>query len=663
MSGVSARRINRALWAALAMSGGAAAQDGATLLDLSIEELGQLEVTSVSRRAERRDDAPASVYVITGDEIRRAGVRTLPEALRLAPGVEVARNGAHSWTISMRGFSSDLSNKLLVLIDGRSVYSPLYAGVFWDAQDVFMEDVDRIEVIAGPGGTLWGSNAVNGVVNVITRSAWETDGGFARLGGGQELDALAGLRYTGRIGEDIALRGYVKHVEQDGVVTAAGEDAGDDWQRSQAGFRLDSVLTPTDSLTVQGDVYGGDEHETLRGDFTLGTLPEEYRGTVDVGGHNLLARWERDLDGGAGYRLQAYVDHTDRDIPGTFREKRTTVDVEFQHDVPAVGRHELVWGAGLRRSSDELLSTTFATFDPAERTDRTYSLFMQDRIDVRDGRLFLTLGTKLEHNDYTGSEHQPNARVTWLASDRQTLWAAVSRAVRIPARLNEDLELLAPVRLPDSPLPLYVNVTGREDFESEELLAREIGYRISLRRDLSFDVTLYEHEYESLASNEAGTASVIPGPPAYLLLPIVQGNGIRGDTYGGTLAVNWQPIPRWRLEMQYSRLRFDLENEPGSNDVNGLDVAGNSPEDQMALQSYVELPGDFSLYTAIRRVDGLPNQNVPSYTAVDANFEWRPNARLTASLTARNLNDSRHAEFGEGREVERSGYLTVDWRF
>src|SRR5690606_36252387 len=290
------------------------------------------------------------------------------------------------------------------------------------------------------------------------------------------------------VGDDLAWRAYVEHTEFDGVVTRSGADAADDWQRSQAGFRLDSILSSTDTLTVQGDVQDVEEYDMLRTEFDLGTLPEEYRGRIDVGGHNLLARWERQLEGGAGYRLQVWLDHTDRDIPGTYREKRDTWDVDFQHNLPILGRHELIWGAGLRRSSDELTNTTFATFDPAARTDRTWNLFIQDRIDLANGNVFLILGSKLERNDYTGTEYQPNARLTWLATERQTLWAAVSRAVRIPARLNEDLELTAAVDVPGLGMPLYVNVVGREDFAAEELIAREIGYRINFRRDLSLDV-------------------------------------------------------------------------------------------------------------------------------------------------------------------------------
>jgi iron complex outermembrane recepter protein len=642
----------------------AALEGAASLLDMSIEELGQIEVTTVSRRVERQRNAPASVYVITREQIRSSGITSIPEALRLAPGVEVARNGASSWTISMRGFSSDLSNKLLVLIDGRSVYSPLFAGVYWDAHDTLLEDIDRIEVIAGPGGTLWGANAVNGVINIVTRSAWENPGGLLTLAVGNEVEFLGAARYTGRIGSDVAARAYVKRTDRDASRTLTGERAVDDWRMEQAGFRMDWAASATDAVTLQGDVYDADQSALLRGDFVLGTLPgPSAPGTVDVRGHNLMTRWDRKLGEGANLQLQAYYDHTYRDIPGTFRERRDTFDVELIHNLRPYGRHDLTWGATLRITEDDLRNSQFATFDPASRTDRRYSAFVQDRIDLKDDRWYLTLGTKVENNDYTGTEHQPNVRLSWLISDRQTLWAAISRAVRIPARLNQDLSLLFPVSVPDTNLPIYVNVRGSDEFRSEELLAYEVGYRATAA-DLSADLALFNHAYDYLQTNEfRGPPTVVPGPPAYTLLPIVQGNGMRGDVYGGTLNVWWRPMPEWRLELQLAHTRFDLELRPGSGDEGSLNVAGNSPKNQAAVQSYLQLGRTVSLYTGIRYVDDLPNQAVPSYVAVDLSVDWQLTPRARASLTIRDLTDRRHAEFGRGNELERSAIVRFDLTF
>ncbi len=456
------------------------------LLDMSIEQLNNIRVTSVSRRPESLNDAASAVYVITGDEIRRAGVKTLAEALRLAPGVEVARDGAHSWTISIRGFSSNLSDKLLVLIDGRSVYSPLYAGVFWDVQDTLLDDIDRIEVIEGPGGTLWGANAVNGVVNIITRSAWETQGGYVDLASGDQEHSMAGFRYGGHLGSSGAIRGYVKYFDRAGVETPSG--ASDAWHMARAGFRADFDLSDTDTLELEGEAYSGRESGLYRADFTLGTLPgPDVPGTSPVSGNSVQGSWRRRLALGAGLRLDFYYDHTFRDIPGDFSERRDTLDASFQHNLAPLGRHELIWGLELRSSGDYVGNTLFSSFLPPARTDQTYSAFLQDKITLSPRRLFLTLGSKLEHNDYTGAEDQPNARLTWLPSQRQTFWAAASRAVRIPSRLEDDVLINAPLSIPGVAVPFYAQVHGNEDFQAEELLAYEAGYRLTAGPNLSFE--------------------------------------------------------------------------------------------------------------------------------------------------------------------------------
>jgi iron complex outermembrane recepter protein len=403
------------------------------------------------------------------------------------------------------------------------------------------------------------------------------------------------------------------------------------------------VLDGGATLTVQGDVYDGDQSALVRGDFTLGTLPEaNIPATVDVSGHNLLARWERPLEPGASFRVQAYYDHTRRDIPGSFDERRYTGDLEVFHDVRDMGRHDVTWGAGWRVTGDDVDNTRFATFDPDSRTDHTFNAFLQDQISFRDGRLRLTVGTKLEHNDYSGFEHQPNVRLAWLPTPSQTLWGAVSRAVRVPARLNEDLELFAPIDVPGVPVPFYVNVQGR----------------------FSADVAVFYNDYDRLMTNEVQSGPVLePGPPPYLVLPIVQGNGMRGETWGGTVDLKWQPTASWRLELQLTHIDFDLEPRPRSGDSNAPNVAGNSPKYQAALFSHLELPRGVSLFTGLRYVDELPNQDVPSYVALDASVQWQIDEQFALSLTVRDLNDPRHPEFGRGREIERSALLSLSWRF
>lgn len=630
----------------------------------SLVELMNMKITSVSKTEEQLSDAPAAVYVITHDDIRRSGVTSIPEALRLAPGVHVAREGAHSWAISIRGFNSDITNKLLVLIDGRSVYSPLFAGVFWDAQDTLLEDVERIEVISGPGGTLWGANAVNGVINIITRSAQDSLGGFAEIGGGNEEQGFAGFRYGTKLGEDAAVRGYVKSFSRDASTRFDGEHASDDWQMSQGGFRLDWQQSEADLFTFQGDMYSGKEDGMLRDDFTIGTMPgPDYRGQVDVSGGNLLGRWERRLSETSDFQLQAYYDYTKREIPGTYDETRDTFDIDFQHHFKIGKRNDILWGAGYRLTHDEIGNTLFATFTPDSRSDETLSAFVQDKIDLWDEKLFLTLGSKFEHNDYSGFEYQPNARLSWLASERQTLWASVSRAVRTPARLNTDLRITAPV--PGLPFPVYVDIRGDRDFESEELLAYEAGYRIQVRDNLSFDLALFYHDYDKLLTQESGLPILVFVPTFYAVLPVTQENGLEGESYGGTLVANWRPSATWRLQAQYAYIDVQLHNKPGSTDFNEQDIEGFSPEHQFSLYSFVDLPHDLSLYAGLRYVDQLSTMDIHSYTALDLSLSWSPRDDLAFSITGQNLTDSGHIEFGSatGNHIGRSVIGKASWRF
>lgn len=633
---------------------------GADLFERSIEELGELLVVSVSRHSERVRDAPSAIYVITGEDIRRSGFTTLPEILRLAPGVEVARNGSHEWTISIRGFNSDLSNKLLVLIDGRSVYSPLFAGVFWDVQDTMIADIDRIEIISGPGSTLWGANAVNGVINIITQPATQTQGLLVEAGGGDEEQGFGGIRYGWQLTDDIAGRAYLKYADRDESATSAGGSGFDRWHTARAGFRFDWQRNESDRIKLQGDVYDATLTDLLRGDFTLGTLPgPDMPGDIDVSGFNLLSRWRRQLDGEGSLRLQAYVDHTDRKIPGSFNERRDTLDLDFQHQF-AAGDHRVVWGAGIRVTSDDLDNTLFATFVPEERTDETYRLFIQDELGLWSDRLFLTVGLDLSHNDYSDFELHPNVRLTWPVSDRHTLWAAVTRAVRIPARLNTDLVLNAPLQLPDG-TPLYFHVTGTDDYQPEELLANELGYRMLVRDNLSLDLALFLNDYENLQTQELQAPVVVGNPPEYFILPAVLANGMKGETRGGTLVANWQVHPEWRVQFQYSYIDFDLRLKPGSTNPDALAIAGNSPRHQAAVHSFVELPWNLELYTGIRYIGELPSQSVPDRWSVDVSMGWRPIENLRIALTVRDLNDSQHLEFGGSNEIERSTYLMGTW--
>jgi iron complex outermembrane receptor protein len=631
------------------------------LRDMSLEELMDIDISTASRKLEKLIEAPAAVYVISNEEIRRSGATSIPEALRLAPGVEVARFSSHGWAVSMRGFNGDLANKLLVLIDGRSVYSPLYAGVFWDVQDTLLEDVDRIEVVAGPGGTLWGANAVNGVINIITRSARDTQGTFFEGGVGGE-ERSTGLRIGGPVGETGSARAYVKAFKRDDSKMLGDGDAIDRWQMMQGGFRMDWESGGT-VTTLQGDIYAGTEQELFDDEFTLGTLPMgQFSDDTDLRGGNLHARWSRDLAPDSSVVIQAYYDRTERNIPSKFDELRDTVDIDVQHRFPLGARHDVLWGAVFRRTSDELNNTLFATFDPDSRSDSTYGAFLQDTIDLWNDRVLLTLGSKFEHNDYTGYEAQPNARLSLRLSETQTLWAAISKAVRVPSRLDSDLRLTVPV--PGAPFPLYVTVDGNEHFDAEELVAYELGYRNQLGDSVSFDIATFYNDYDRLQTTEPGAPEIVIQPPVlYVNLPNTFANAMHGETYGVTLASTWQVIDAWRLRAQYSWLDVQLHADEESLDATAEVEEHNSPEHQLAVHSYADLPFGLTLYVGVRYVDDLERQNVDAYTAVDASMTWRVTDKLRLSVTGQNLFDGRHPEFGAAIpiEVERSVLGRITW--
>jgi iron complex outermembrane receptor protein len=633
--------------------------------DLSLEQLSEIEITSVSKQSEKLLDAAASVFVITADDIHRSGVSSIPEALRLAPGVEVARINAHQWAISIRGFNSDITNKLLVLIDGRSVYSPLYAGVFWDVQDAMLDDIDRIEVISGPGGTLWGANAVNGVINIITRSAKDTQGGLLEIGGGNEEKNVGGVRYGGQLG-NADVRAYIKRFDRDASQKIDGNGGADDWRMTQGGFRLDWQPLAADLVTLQGDVYRGSEDGVFSGDFTFGTLPgASFTDDINLAGSNLLGRWTRQLDTTSDFSAQIYYDHTLRDIPNIYQEKRDTGDLDFQHHFVLGERNDLLWGLGYRWTSDHIDNTTFSSFIPDHRTDETFSTFLQDKIDLWKKRVFLTLGSKFEHNDYSGFEYQPNARLSWQISNQQTAWASVSRAVRIPARLDTDLQLAIPLGAVNT-IPIYVTVAGNKHIESEQLLAYEAGYRAQLTPTSSIDLAAFYNDYDHIQTAETGAPIIVFKPPLiYAVLPKTLESGIEGKAYGGTITMNWRPLTNWRLRFQYALFDMHLENKPGSNDIDSKREEDNSPHNQYAIYSFLDLPYRLSLYTGARHVDGLKNLDSPGYTAVDVSLIWNPLTPLQLSITAQNLNDPTHIEFGPGagQEIERSIYGKIQWRF
>lgn len=605
---------------------------------LSLEELMEIDVTSVSKRTEPLSRAAAAITVLTREDIRRSGVTSLPEALRLVNSLQVARQDARNWGITARGFNITTANKLLVLIDGRSIYTPLFSGVFWDVQDTLLEDVERIEIIRGPGATLWGANAVNGVINIITRSAADTQGGLLSLVGGDEERAVVGARYGGALGESGHYRAYARHTDRDALVFPDGRDAQDPYRFSQGGFRADwgAASASGDSFTLQGDLYDG-------------RIDEAIRDETEVDGGNLLGRWSRTLAGGSELTVQAYFDRTHRLIPGLFEEDRDTWDLEIQHNVKTGGRHHVVWGAGYRTTRDRVGNSPAVGFFPDSRTVDLANLFAQDEVSLLDDRLRLTVGSKLEHHESTGFELQPSVRLAWTPDERQTLWGAVSRAVRAPTRLDEDVVYFQPN---GSDL-----LRGSRDFDSEKLIAYELGWRSRLSPTVSLDVATFYHDYDDLRSQERS-----PGGG----LPIVLANELEGETYGVELRGHYDPLEWWRVQVAYAYLGKDLRLDPGSTDPTGGLAEGNDPRHRATLRSMIDLPRRTELDLWLRYVDELPSPLVPSYTELDLRIGWRPTDRLDLSLIGRNLLHDSHPELGPAairEEVERSFHGRVLWRF
>jgi iron complex outermembrane receptor protein len=600
------------------------------LKKLSLEQLFDLEVTSVSKKAEPLSRTAAAIHVVTGEDIHRSGSPTIPGALRAIPGVEVARIDARQYAFTVRGFNSSTANKLLVLMDGRSLYTPLFSGVFWDAQDAFLPDIERIEVIRGPGATLWGANAVNGVVNVIRAGAAHTQGLLAEGGGGNVERGFAGARYGGALGPHAFYRVYAKHFDRDGSPLRDGRDAGDSYHMNQGGFRVDWARTPADALTLQGDLYGGRAGQP-------GADP------IRINGGNVLARWTRTFSAESDLEVAACYDRTEREVPPIFGETLDTYDVTLHHRFTPPLRQDVVWGLGYRLMRDDVENSSMLAFLPALQTLEQISGFVQDEITLTPDRLRAIVGSKFERDEYSGFEYQPSARLAWTPAGTHTVWAAASRAVRTPSRIDRGFYVPAN--------PPYL-LAGGPNFDSEVLHAYELGYKAQPGRDLSVSLATFRNLYDRLRSLEGGP-------------PYVFANGLEGSSYGIEAEATCQVRRGWRIDAGYTYFKLDLDARPGSTDKTQILQEGDSPRDQWCLRSAADLPRATTLDVTLRRVGELPNQAVPGYVECDARVSWQPVRALEMAFVGRNLLDPRHPEFGRpaGRkEVERSLYGTVTWR-
>jgi len=637
------------------------------LKQLSLEELTNLEITSVSKNPEKLSDAAAAIFVITAEDLRRGGFLSIPEALRMVPGIQVAHIDANKWAISARGFNAWFANKLLVLIDGRSVYSPLYSGVWWDVQDTMIEDIERIEVIRGPGATLWGANAVNGVINIITKKARDTKGLLVTAGAGNLEQGFGSLRYGGNIGDDIDYRGYIKYFNRDNFEKPGGSGAADDWDSIRGGFRLDWESSSETSMTFQGDIYSGNSGLT---NSLSGTIPvQAFDDNSDISGGNLIGRWTRTLSANSTISLQTYYDRTVREME-ILSETRDTFDLEFQHSFSLGERQDIIWGAGYRVTYDNIDKNEQLLFDPDSRTDNLFSAFMQNRISLIQNRLVLTLGSKFEYNDYSGFEVQPSARLRWTPAPGHTLWAAVSRAVRTPSRADHDLRVKLSAFY-TGPTLNYITMNGDDDFDSEEVTAYEIGYRLQPMERLSLDITAFYNVYDDLRTtimSPPNPSMFTYPPPVERELPMYIINKYHSDTCGIEISGNLELAEWWRLSCSYSWLHthlFSDDKRPGIENAEG-----NSPSHQFSCRSFINLPGNLELDSSVFYVDKLSNtyNDVPGYTRVDLRLGWQPRQNFEFSLKLENLLDNRHSEYscaGEifSTQVPRSFYGKITWQF
>ena len=639
----------------------------AALKSLSLEELSQIEVTTPSKEPVKAFQTPAAIYVITGDDIRRIGATSIPDALRLAPGVEVAQIDASHWSIGIRGFGTNLTRSVLVLIDGRTVYTPLFAGTNWDVQNTNMDDIDRIEVIRGPGGTIWGPNAVNGVINIITKDSKDTQGLLASAGGGNVEQGYFNFRYGGGNDKDFNYRVYGMGFTRSPEEHSDGRNF-DDWREAQGGFRMD-WKEDRDTFTLQGDLY--DEVAGQSVGATSYTPP--YSQTIDanalLSGENILARWKRIVNQGDDLQVQVYYDRTDQQ-EANFAEIRNTFDIDFLQRLRLPARQEVSWGLGARvEPVYDRVVVSGLQFVPNHRTDYLATGFFQDEIGLVERRLSLTLGTKLLQTDFThGVDLEPSARLLWTLSDKQTVWAAFTHALRTPSDSEEDFYLLGYITSLANGTPYFARFNANPAFAPEQLNGYELGYRQILGRNIYVDVTgFYNHYHDLFSEDITGQPYLETSPePVHYLLPAQFANGLLGYTKGAEIAPEWRPKDFWRLRGTYSFLHMNVGRAPGSQDIGTApSIVGSSPQHQATIQSALDLSKKLQLDLTYRYVSALPAQMVHAYSTGDARVAWRFDRRFELAFVGRNLFQPAHFEYGGDPGplvgIKRSIYAKLTW--
>ena len=639
----------------------------ANLAQVSLEDLMNIEVTSVSRKEQKLSETGAAIFVITQDDIHRSGAANIPDVLRMAPGVNVAQVDANAWAISIRGFNSRYSNKILVLIDGRSIYSPIYSGVLWDQIHVPLEDIDRIEIIRGPGGTVWGANAVNGVISIITMSSKATQGGLVVAeAGSQESGGLA--QYGGAAGSVGTWRGFGSYSNTNSSISPAGGAGADGWHDFHGGFRADLALSPSDNLMVQGDAYENAEGQTLT--MVLSDhLPvvATFNDPITVNSNDLQARWTHTMSNGSETSLNVYYNHVNRYDQGSI-DNLNSFDIDFEHHLTVNSRNDLVWGLGYRVADERISNGYSVTWVPPQQTDSLYSGFVQDEIRLANSLRFM-IGTKLEHNAITGFEYEPSAQLVWTPNDRQTIWLSASQAIRQPSRQDVGIQF------DESIVPLggsnfgVVEILTNKNFRAEQLRDYEAGYRSQITKGLSLDVALFRSYYRNLETSDPEEPFFANSPsPPHEVFPLDFGNGGHARTYGGEVFAIWNVTSRWRLSPGYSVVHMKVIQDPTNPGSRAVATPGDTPKHEIQFRSTYGLRSNLHWDSSLYFVGQLTNPQVPAYTRLDTQLRWTIQESIELSLTGQNLLTARHTEFVDTvavdyTQVRRSVLARITWRF
>lgn len=639
------------------------------LTQFSLEDLMNVQVTSVSKKEQKLSKTGAAIYVINPEDIRRSGATNIPDLLRMVPGVDVAQIDSNQWNISIRGFAA-AANKVLVLIDGRSVYVNTFSGVFWDVIDVPLEDIERIEVIRGPGGTVWGANAVNGVINIITKHSRDTKGGLVTAGAGSKETAAGLAQYGGDIGSKGTYRAFGQYENVDNSTFSSGQPAADGWHEWHAGFRSDWGLSSRDTLMVSGDLL-----TTAAGGTMTATFPdapprqaEVNRRLTNTSG-NVLGRWDHTLANGSDTSLQFYYNGLQRDGEAGAAVSNNTADVEFKHHLAAGARNDIVWGLDYRVTTDDVRPIASYAFriNPPHRTDNLFSAFVQDEIRLNSS-VFLTLGTKFEHNAYTGFEYEPSAQLVWTATERHTLWASAARAIRQPARTDFGAQFDVGIQPLSGGGVALATLSGDPDLQAENLYDYEAGYRAQINPRLSLDFTGLLSYYRQLRTSEPQTPYFAAGP-GYLVVPLVFGNRAQSRDYGVELFATWDVTGRWKISAGYSLLRMTVKRDASSQDPAIEQIPGDSPQHQIQIRSLLNLRRNVEWDSSLMYVSALGHLAIPGYIRLDSRLGWRLGEFVEISLVGQNLLTPRHLEFFDASgtilhtEVERSIFGKITWRF